>query len=813
MSTPDRLEKLAMQNLVTGIDFVYVHEDQVTLDVFFFKPRPGGLDHPLDEDLTVEDLRIYSPSGSGKLPLVPVDNITWINSNNVMQLETEGPGDFTLYRLYIDDNRIDPYFNDIPFSFKANCPGDLDCKPAEHECPPEEAVDFPVDYQARDFWSFRRALLDFASQRYPHWQDRLEADAGIMLVEVMSALGDELAYYQDRVGREAYLETATQRRSVRRLARLVDYNMHDGLGASTRLDIRVKAGAGNLPAGMDVWAVSESQGRIVYEIGRGLDDIINKKTFNVDEKHNKFLPHIWDEDDTCLAVGTTGMYIKKHPEANLVFDDLPDELTGKWVLLKTNPAGPDLPVRNWLVRLIEVKNTADPVLGEDITRIAWEESQALPFEIDMTILEIHGNIVPATAGTTIESYFTIGVDPGDLGLPGDVVRAVEREGRDNTVTYLFSLESTDTEELVWLGETPLTSSPEIRLVEVEHDGTDWQEVSAPWEWQRSFLGVSSSQSVDRDFTLEDGIWKRVVGFQRIGQEIVHVDYASGQGKTIRFGDGEFGRTPTEGTIFKVTYRVGNGGRANVPADALTRFMPLNEEDSLTLEAITNPLPVENGIEAENPDTVRKLAPDVFRAVTYRAVRPVDYAEAAERLDWVQRAGASFRWTGSWLSAFVTPDPKGAVTINQTQRTGLSRQMDRFRQAGREVIVKDPSYADIDLEITVCAEPYAYRGEVKEEVLEVLLKPGVRADVKAGLFSPGNFTFGDPLERSVLEAVIQAVPGVRTVKGVSIRRRDRHDWREFSELTYPVALNEIIRLENDPLHPERGSLKIRMEGGA
>jgi hypothetical protein len=840
MSTPDRLEELARQNQVTGIDFIYVHENQVTLDVHFFKPLPGELDQPL-VDLTEEQLEISSHPDKGKIPLVPVKNITWINNNTVMRLETESPGDFTMYRLHIDDDRIDPHFNDVEFSFKANCESDLDCLTAEHECPPEEAVDFPVDYQARDFWSFRRALLDFASQRYPDWKDRLEADAGIMLAEVMSALGDELAYYQDRVAREAYLETATQRRSVRRLAKLVDYDVHDGLGASTWLDVTVETGAGNLPAGMDVWAVSESQGRIVYEIGRGLDDIIKKQPYNVDAKRNTFLPHKWDEDDTCLGVGTTEMYIKGHHKTNLKFDDPPDKdkdkkdndkLPGKWVLLKTNPTRPDLPVRKWLVRLIKVENDEDPVFGEDITRITWEDSQALPFEMDLTILEIHGNIVPATAGRTMESYFSIGVIHGDSGLPEEAIknmgRAVEREGRDNTVTYLFSLEATESEGLVWLGENPESAIPEIRLIEFEYDGAGWQELSDPelwWRWRRSFLGTNSSQANERHFTLEDGTWKRIAGYQRSGKEIVHVDYASGTGKTIRLGDGEFGKVPpSERTVFKVIYRVGNGSRANVPADTLTRFMPLSEEDEklLTeiadpidpenLEAITNPLPVENGIDAEDLDTVRKLAPYAFRAITYRAVRPLDYAKAAERLEWVQRAGASFRWTGSWMSAFVTPDPSGAVTVTLQQYRELKQQMDRFRQAGREVIVKNPQYADIDLEITVCAAPTSFQGEVKEKVLEELLgKGGVRA--QAGFFSPDNFTFGSPLQRSVLEAVIQAIPGVRAVKKMVIRRRGWHDWQEFRELTYPVAVNEIIRLENNPLHPERGSLKIKMEGGA
>ena len=61
-----------------------------------------------------------------------------------------------------------------------------------------------------------------------------------------------------------------------------------------------------------------------------------------------------------------------------------------------------------------------------------------------------------------------------------------------------------------------------------------------------------------------------------------------------------------------------------------------------------------GLDAETPEVLRQLAPDAFKAITYRAVRPGDYAEAAERLAWVQKAGSVFRWTGSWLTAFVTP---------------------------------------------------------------------------------------------------------------------------------------------------------------
>jgi hypothetical protein len=127
-------------------------------------------------------------------------------------------------------------------------------------------------------------------------------------------------------------------------------------------------------------------------------------------------------------------------------------------------------------------------------------------------------------------------------------------------------------------------------------------------------------------------------------------------------------------------------------------------------------------------------------------------------------------------------------------------------------VSDPRYADLDLEISVCVEPFAYAGEVKQAVLEVLLgKKG--ASATPGFFSADNFTFGTPLVRSQLEAVIQATAGVRAVEAIALRRRGWFDWRPFHELIFEVGLDEVIRVENDPLFPARGSVRLIMDGGA
>jgi hypothetical protein len=394
MAVQDRLQTLLAQNVVTGIDFVYVHPNQTTLDVYFLR-SPATLTVPLVGNLPATSVRIYSPSGGERLPEVPVNNVQWvvINGRDVMRATTASPGDFSRYRFHIEDKRIDPYFNDRFFSFKANCESDLDCAPAAHECPPEPLVDFPVDYTARDFWSFQRALLDFASQRYPTWQDRLEADVGVMLVEVMSALGDEFAYYQDRVGREAHLETASERRSLRRLARLVDYNIHDGLGASTWLDFEIAAGPRqNIPAGTVVVESGEvdpatglprAGARMQFEVGRGLSESYPPslaKNYEVLGVRNEFLPHQWDEDDVCLPVGATEIYINGNHKIDLPFDDAPaGKAPGKWVLLQTKPIDPAIAARAWMVRLIAIEDATDPVFAQPITLLRWEPEHATPF--------------------------------------------------------------------------------------------------------------------------------------------------------------------------------------------------------------------------------------------------------------------------------------------------------------------------------------------------------------------------------------------------------------------------------------------------
>jgi hypothetical protein len=822
----DRLAQLNLQNLVTGIDFVFVWPDQVTLDVFFLTD-PRALALPLNRLpglLRRSQIRIYPADSPENGPFIPVRSVLWRvnNHRHVLRVVAARAGGFQDYRLFIDDPRIDPYYNRKVFSFKVNCDSQIDCGPAELQSALEDSIDFPVDYTARDFWSIRQALLDFASQRYPDWKDRMEADMGVMLAEVMSALGDEMSYVQDRIAREAYLETASQRHSLRRLAHLVDYEPYDGRGAFVWLDFQIGPGSGpsHIIAGTKVW---EANGRIVFEVGNGLGDQdpnlhVGTTTYctkyPVHDGCNEFSsatnngPYIWDEEAAVLKAGATELFLEGADA--LALKDPP----GRWVLLKTRPTRADVPERRWMVHLKDVTPARDLVFDLDLTRIEWEAGQATPWDLDLETLVVRGNLVPATAGETRAVAFRIGLADNPL----DPEDAVECLGPNGSEAFLYSLPGSDESPLVWAKGEDESARPDIRLYEASPivrafvDGKEgWKYRNEDeWEWRSSFVGVNSSQPNDRHFALDDGMWKRVVGYERPAGPVVHRDYAFGEGKTVRFGDGEFGRTPDEGQVFQAIYRLGHGRRSNAAQDTLVGFHktdPYNVALSLPfVDAVTNPLPAFHGADPESSDSIRRNAPAAFRAITYRAVRPEDYAEAAERLEWVQRAGCSFRWTGSWLTAFVTPDPAGATEMTSCQRTELVSQIDRFRQAGRQVSTLDPVYADLDLKITVCVSEGFHQGDVRTRILECLVGTG-GPDRSACFFSADNFTFGTPLERSRLEAEIQRVAGVLAVDRITIRRRGWFAERLFTELFYKPGQNEVIRIENNPTMSNCGSVAV------
>lgn len=85
---------------------------------------------------------------------------------------------------------------------------------------------------------------------------RESGDASLALLDAWAVVADVLTFYQERIANEGYLRTATERRSVLELARLVGYAPRPGVAASTYLAYTVDPGPETLiPAGAAVRSV------------------------------------------------------------------------------------------------------------------------------------------------------------------------------------------------------------------------------------------------------------------------------------------------------------------------------------------------------------------------------------------------------------------------------------------------------------------------------------------------------------------------------------------------------------------------------
>ena len=235
-------------------------------------------------------------------------------------------------------------------------------------------------------------------------------------------------------------------------------------------------------------------------------------------------------------------------------------------------------------------------------------------------------------------------------------------------------------------------------------------------------------------------------------------------------------------------------RGNIAAGNISR---VDRADPMAAQiaSVTNPLPGTGGRDEEPSDKVREMAPEAFRATQYRAVRREDYERAAVGQPAVQRAGTTFRHTGSWLTVFTAVDPLGSEALSPNVAADLTELFDRRRMAGYESYVLPPRYASLDLDVEVCARPDAFRGDVTRGVLAAL-DTTTHLDGTHGFFHPDHFTFGTPLERSAVEAAVQAVPGVDGVVGVRYRRRGHTAGFISMPDVVRVGQDEIVRVDND-----------------
>ncbi len=114
-----------------------------------------------------------------------------------------------------------------------------------------------VAYRIGTFGTFRRDILRrIAASSLEPLHTRASDDVSITVVDLWAAVADILTFYQERIGNEAWLRTATSRDAMLRLVRLLGYELHPGSAAMTNLAFTLDRGARlTIPAELRVQSV------------------------------------------------------------------------------------------------------------------------------------------------------------------------------------------------------------------------------------------------------------------------------------------------------------------------------------------------------------------------------------------------------------------------------------------------------------------------------------------------------------------------------------------------------------------------------
>jgi hypothetical protein len=823
----DRRDAVRKVQGLNGLDYVEVSDDQRTLTAYFLGKIPPEF---LVQGGGAKNVAI---SGGRRITGIQVESVKPIVSqdpeqDDAVQIKVDKYGDFSNYTLsLVNVTNVDPRYQSVTFSFKINCQSDLDCAP-QSGCEPLMLDEPEINYLAKDYASFRQLILDRLSVIMPAWTETHAADIGIALVEVLAYTADYLSYYQDAVATEAYLGTARQRISVRRLTRLVDYRLSEGCNARAFVclgapqDVPIPAGYSFITGLNDAlaaqqtiltWAGLQSVPATDYEVFEPFDS----SALTVYAAHNQIRFYTWGEKECCMAKGSTsatfidawvgdnGRALKLAPGDYIVFEEVIGPRTGM-------VADAD-PKRRQVVRLTSVDNTVVDNLYKDangrataLVNVEWAAEDKLQFTFCISTIGPAPNCI-YLSDVSVARGNVILVDHGQHQPPETFgpIPALESSATCECAGEANDVELTPGKLCPVLKKTPLTyrqALPADRPAKNEWTPASTiltQDIrrATPQVWLTSTPAESWSVRYDL-IESQPGDWNFVVELD--DNSIAH----------LRFGDGNLGAQPPSGMTINATYRIGNGTPGNVGAEAISRIVLPSLLNGVSL-TVRNPLPAQGGTDAEPIAEAKLYAPHQFLKTIERAITADDYQAIAERNSKIQRAAAALNWTGSWYEADVAIDPWHTETASPALLKQIDRYLERFRKMGQDLAVLPAVYVPLDLEMEVCALPQYERAQVKAALLDAFSRRRLPGG-KKGFFHPDYLTFGQGIYLSKIIQAALEVTGVECVTVTKFQRLFAPSNKEIANGILPLATNEIAQLDNDPNYPEHGKLVIDVKGG-
>ena len=696
-----------------------------------------------------------------------------------IRVEFDGWGDHSPYTLVLTDGGgapLHPFYATAAFRFTIDCPCG-ECSGRVEQAAPLRAQPPAVDLLTKDYTGFVALMRDWVIVKDPSITDLSSAAFEQVLVELLAWAGDMTSYYQDRVAAEAFIDTASQRFSLRQHAVLLGQRLDDGRAATTILAVDPTS-SGFVPAGLAVRVpTSADEVPVVFTV-------TVRTPVRAEHASTRLVPVAFPgATDATLPAGTRSILVLGH-DLHLAAGDRLALVQGSFWQIVTVDGPP--------VQLDEPGWVADPAQDFDpttdpptpVSRISWVEPLARPISPWLgPPLRLFANLVEARAGRPRRaSSAPVDVGPGHLPLGFDADSTVVARSSSGA-KLLRALRVPD-----WplahddlpdgLGTAP--------AVAVTISGQRWTRVEH----------LRASRSYDLHFTAEadesGAVW---LGF---GDGV--------QGHEVELH--EHTRTPV--SRIDVDYRLALGGHGDVGLGTLTQVVPpvTGTDIELALHALgaVRVANVAPGLGAREPVSLERIRQEVPASLRHgplqRAVALADYARVAMQVPGVGRATA--RDTGGpFNSVTVLVDPEGAADLDQTLRAAVDRRLDGLRMTGREHVVRGARFVPLAVELEVCADAGVAPDVVRSRVLAEL-RPG--SDARPGYFHPDRLSFGDAIHLGDLLAFVQGIAGVRTVKALQFAPLGTAGGLAVQDVI-TLGGASVARLDADPDFPENGRLEV------
>lgn len=557
-------------------------------------------------------------------------------------------------------------------------------------------------------------------------------------------------------------------------------------------------------------------------------------------------PAAANDDGSTAMVAAPQRALKLKPGDLLIFEEVLGPATG-------NPADAN-PLHRHAVRLTAVEELIDPLDGTLLLQVSWDHCDALPFDLCLSVrmpapdcswiedvslargnvlLVDHGDHVPGQCqcaalcvppGSADEATYP-GLDAALAAVPDACARcgtliedcwlvpgttlygccACEGAVQDVTRPPGDTGHTLQGSPLTWA--EPLPAGPNAPVCQLLA-----RDPRQALPQLRVYGGPLADVLVDH-VPVDAYAWQARGDLLESGPDDRHyvVEMDDDGDAHLRFGDGVLGQQPDAGDFFRAQVRIGNGPAGNVGSDSIVWFA-LKSDVAPPGVVPRNPLAASGGTAPESLGEVKQYAPGAFRVKPLRAIVADDYAQFADQQPGVQDAACQLAWTGSWFEADVVVDPLGVEVLDPALAVGVKRALWPYRRIGHDLAVLGARYVPLTIELSVCVLPDFLRAQVKAELIN-RFSAGLRSDGLPGFFHPDRLMLGEPVLQSAVLAEAQAITGVAHVELITLARApDGQPGDVPADGELHLASVEIAQVDNDPDHPDHGSISFTMRGG-